>query len=164
MDDLLRPLRRLLVAAPGLATLLAALLLAWSVSGITLELRRRLMAWRLRRRVDRARAGEGAAAGLLEAHGFVVLEAQVARALEVRVDDLDLTYLVRADYLVEDLAGARYVVEVKTGPVATDPLHAPTRRQLLEYQLGYTDALGVLLVDMDRALVRRVRFGRPARP
>lgn len=158
MDDLLRSLRRALAAAPGLAALVAAVLLAWSLAGITLALRRRAAAWRLRRRAGRARAGEVEAASLLEAHGFRVVGAQVARTLRVEVDGLPLTYVVKADYLVEDAAGAWFVAEVKTGDLATDPLHAPTRRQLLEYQVGYADALGLLLVDMDRALVRRVRF------
>lgn len=158
MDDLLRPLRRALAAAPGLAALTAALLLAWSLAGITLGLRRRVAAWRLRRRVGRARVGELEAATLLEAHGYRVVSAQVTRTLRVEVDGAAQAYVVKADYLVEGPGGAWFVAEVKTGELATDPLHAPTRRQLLEYQVGYADALGVLLVDMDRALVRRVRF------
>lgn len=158
MDDLLRPLRRALAAAPGAATLLAALLLTWSLVGLSLELRRRAAAWRLRRRGGRARAGEREAVALLEAHGFRVVDAQVTRRLRVQVDEAWLGYDVKADYVVEDPDGEWFVAEVKTGAVATDPLHAPTRRQLLEYQVGYAEARGVLLVDMERALVRRVRF------
>lgn len=158
MDDLLRPLRRALGGAPGLAALVAAALLAWSLVGIALGLRRRALAWRLRRRVGRARAGEREAVALLEAHGFRIVEAQAARTLAVEVDGVRLGYEVKADYVVEDPGGARFVAEVKTGAVATDPLHPPTRRQLLEYQVGYGDAAGVLLVDMEVGLVRRVRF------
>lgn len=158
MDDLLRPLRRALAGAPGLWALAAALLLAWSLVGITLGLRRRAAAWRLRRRAGRARAGELEAAALLEADGYRVVEAQVTRTLVVEVDGAALSYGVKADYVVEDATGAWFVAEVKTGAVATDPLHAPTRRQLLEYQVGYREARGVLLVDMERGVVRRVRF------
>jgi hypothetical protein len=141
-----------------LAVLGAALVLAWSVAGLALGGRRRLAAGRLRRRVERALALEAAASVVLEGAGYRVVDAQVSRELVVQVDGEELGYEVRADYVVEDEEGARFVAEVKTGEVATDPLHVATRRQLLEYQVGYAEVEGVLLVDMERGRVRRVVF------
>ena len=158
MDDLLRALRR----APGAAAFVAALLLTWSLVGITLGLRRRVAGLRSRKRLDRALDLERAAVAVLERDGYRVVDAQVSRELLVEVDGALLAYVVKADYLVEDASGERFVAEVKTGAVATDPLHVATRRQLLEYQLGYADARGVLLVDMERGAVLRVRFAPPA--
>lgn len=158
MDDLLRALRR----APGAVAFVAALLLTWSLVGITLSLRRRVAGRRSRRRLDRALDLERAACAVLEREGFRVVDAQVVRELLVDVDDALLPYVIKADYLVEDAAGDLFVAEVKTGAVATDPLHVATRRQLLEYQLGYADARGVLLVDMERGAVMRVRFHPPS--
>ena len=63
---------------------------------------------------------------------------------------------MRADLIVSR-AGRRYVAEVKTGAVAPDVRHAPTRRQLLEYQHAYR-ADGVLLVAPEAGTVREVLF------
>jgi hypothetical protein len=158
VDELLRALRR----APGAAAFVAALLLTWSLVGLTLGVRRRVAGYRSRRRLDRALGLEQAACGVLAREGFRIVAAQVSRELLLDVDGALLPYVVKADYLVEDLQGDLFVAEVKTGPVATDPLHTATRRQLLEYQLGYADARGVLLVDMERGAVLRVRFAPPA--
>jgi hypothetical protein len=138
--------------AAGAACLIA--LAAWGA----LAARRALRAWALRRRMARARAGEGYAEALLLARGLRVVEAQPTRSATVEVDGALATYTVRADYLVADWRGRRYVAEVKTGARAPDPLHAPTRRQLLEYARAYPEAAGVLLVDAERGRVRDVRF------
>jgi len=118
---------------------------------------------RRRRRQRRAQAGEREALRLLRAAGFEVVEAQVGRELTLEIDGAPAAYRVRVDFLVHDRGQRLFVAEVKTGALATQPLHRPTRRQLLEYQLGFPEASGVLLVDMELRLVRRVRFlgGRP---
>jgi hypothetical protein len=131
-----------------------ALLVAW----LALGLRRGWRALLLRLRVGRARRLEGRAARVLRRAGYRIVATQVTRELAVLVDDAPRTYVVRADALVEDRRGERFVVEVKSGARAPDPLHPPTRRQLLEYQLGYAGTAGVLLVDMERRRVIRVRF------
>jgi hypothetical protein len=99
---------------------------------------------------------------VLARRGYRVIAEQETRVLTLWVDGQARAYQVRADYLVRDRAGRLLVAEVKSGRLATDPLHTPTRRQLLEYQLGYQDAHGVLLVDMERGCVRRIRFPPPA--
>lgn len=116
---------------------------------------------RRRRRLRRARAGEREALRLLRAAGFELVQAQVGRELSLEVDGVPAPYRVRIDFLVHDRRQRLYVAEVKTGAVASQPLHRPTRRQLLEYQLGFPEASGVLLVDMEQRRVRRVRFLPP---
>jgi hypothetical protein len=132
----------------------------WALlGGVVFAITRRLRAARLlKRRFARARRGEVEAVSVLARAGFRVQEAQTSRTLTVEVDGKRLGYVVRADFLVRDWLGRRYVAEVKTGERAPDPLHAPTRRQLLEYQVGYPEARAVLLVDMEACSVQRIRF------
>ncbi len=139
-----------LVVALGLALVVVVVqaVRAWSVRSAR---RRAILA-----RVDRAMDGERRAAAWLEARGFRVLGAQVAGAYPLAVDDVEMEIGVRADYLVEK-DGARYVVEVKTGGVATRLETPATRRQLLEYLVAF-DVAGVLLFDAEAERVRAVTF------
>jgi len=95
---------------------------------------------------------------LLVRCGYTLVAAQRGRQAWLEVDGRRLRYWVRPDFLVEDPAGRRFVVEVKTGARAPDPAHVPTRRQLLEYHVVFGDAAGVLLVDVEAGAVREVRF------
>jgi hypothetical protein len=74
----------------------------------------------------------------------------------MRVDRQTLAARVRADFVVRRL-GRRFVAEVKSGALAPDPCHPPTRRQLLEYCLAFGSS-GLLLVDMGREAIRIVEF------
>jgi hypothetical protein len=118
-----------------------------------------LPARQLRRRVDRARAGELAAVDLLERAGFRVLDEQVVARWTVSVDGAPREVQVRADLLVER-GGRRFVAEVKTGVDA--PSSRETRRQLLEYACAFA-AHGVLLVDVEAGRVEEVVFALPER-
>lgn len=111
---------------------------------------------RRRKRAYRARRGELVARDLLEQWGFTVLAAQVPAVCEYWCDGRMLEASLRADYLVERRS-RRYVAEVKTGSVVTSLDHAPTRRQLLEYQIAYRTE-GVLLVNVERGELQNVRF------
>ena len=128
-------------------------------SFVTWRFPRILRAWKLARRFGRARRLELAAARTLERNGFKVLEEQVERSATVEVDGHPQPFKVRADYLVKDAHGHRFVVEVKTGRQAPSPVYPATRRQLLEYQRVYDDVDGVLLVDMERRRVHAIQFG-----
>ena len=81
--------------------------------------------------------------------------------MAVEVDGESWEVLCRADLLVEDADGARFVAEVKTGRMAPEPTRPATRRQLLEYWLVFP-VDGVLLVDMAAGRVRAVRFNPAA--
>lgn len=119
-------------------------------------LRRRHDAWRRRRRARHALVAEDAAASLLARHGFLVTHRQATVAYRLLDDGRPITIALRADYLVAR-GGERLVAEVKSGARAPQLHHGPTRRQLLEYQLAFA-VDGVLLVDMERADVRRITF------
>lgn len=111
------------------------------------------------RRVSRARhaiRGEARARQLLEHRGFEIEGAQVECEYSYACDGARVRAGLRADFVV--LQGRkRYVAEVKTGSIATSLQHAPTRRQLLEYQYAFeTD--GVLFIDADTERIHRVEF------
>lgn len=115
---------------------------------------------RLRTRFARAAEGERRARALLERAGYVIEGAQVEVSYRLWEDGRPVEVPLRVDYLVRD-GETRLVAEVKTGKVAPRLDHAPTRRQLLEYATAL-DARGVLLVDMEAAVIRRVEFSPPA--
>lgn len=102
--------------------------------------------------------GEIAARALLEQQGFEVIGYQVPMRWYYDCDGEPCASELRADYVVER-QGARYVAEVKTGRLAPQLSHGPTRRQLLEYQLAY-EVDGVLLVDVEDAWIQQVNFVR----
>jgi hypothetical protein len=118
-----------------------------------------------------AAEGERGAAALLESSGYRVLDRQVTTRWTVWVDGQPCSVACRADLLVADAAGGRFVAEVKTGHLAPDPLRPSTRRQLLEYWLAF-QVDGVLLVDMAERRIsglsfdarRRYRGSSGARP
>jgi hypothetical protein len=144
--------------------LLAVCLLAGAL--IALVLVRRMRAWRgsRRARVRAARAGEGEsdAVGLLEAAGYRIVAKQARAWWTPTIDGEPHETELRADYLVE-ADGALFVAEVKTGDAAPDLSTAATRRQLLEYEIAFSVALGatgVLLVIPERGTIHRVQFPR----
>ena len=101
-------------------------------------------------------AGERAAEALVAAAGYRVADRQVTRRFDVLVDGQRREATVRADLLLQK-NGRTFVAEIKAGWLVSDPLHAPTRRQLLEYEVAF-GARGVLLVDVPRKAVHRVEF------
>lgn len=147
-----------LIAVLAAASLLGAFVLARIV--------RALECWRVARCRRIGRAGERAAEALVAAAGYRVAGRQVTRRFDVLVDGEPRAATVRADLLLQK-NGRTFVAEIKSGWLVSDPLHAPTRRQLLEYEVAF-GARGVLLVDVPRKAVRRVEFplarGVEARP
>lgn len=102
---------------------------------------------RSRARVRRAQRGEAAAERLLEELGYTIVERQARGRWTLWLDGEAEEVEVRADLIVER-DGLRFVAEVKTGDLATDPLYPPTRRQLLEYWVAF-EPDGLLLVDVE---------------
>jgi hypothetical protein len=121
---------------------------------------RRIVAWtkyrRHVRRVRAARSGELDAQDLLRELGYELVGSQVQGFWSVFVDGEPHEIELYADHLVER-DGLRYLAEVKTGERAPHIETASTRRQLLEYRFAF-DVDGLLLVDMERGVVRRVEF------
>jgi hypothetical protein len=92
--------------------------------------------------------------------GYRILEDQARREVALRVDGQARSYTLRPDYLVAR-GDRRFVAEVKTGRKAPDPCYAPTRRQLLEYEVCFPDH-GLLLVDMEARRVHEVGWDEVA--
>lgn len=110
------------------------------------------------KRVAFARArgarGEALAERLLEAHGYTIVERQLAARYALDVDGGEETFLVRADFVVEK-AGRRFVAEAKAGAFAPRLETAATRRQILEYSCAF-DVDGVVLVDAESSRLKVV--------
>jgi hypothetical protein len=120
----------------------------------------------LRRHRGRARqrhghAGEQRGAALLERAGWRVLDAHPAAELTLEVDGEPFGQQLEADYLCER-DGRTLPAEVKTGQAA-DLAARATRRQLLEYAVGYGGG-ATLFVDADAGTVAEVRFPAAAAP
>ncbi len=154
----------MILAMRGEQGLLAVCLLVGAL--IALVLARWLRSWRgsRRARVRAARAsdGESDAVMLLEEAGYRIVARQARAWWTPTVDGEPHETELRADYLVE-AEGALFVAEVKTGDQAPDLSTAATRRQLLEYEIAFSVALGstgVLLVCPERGTIHRVRFPR----
>ena len=137
-----------------LVTAIAVVVQTWRLGAASAREEARGLAATARR--SRAADGEAAAFGLLERAGYEVLERQVPGSWTVRADGQALTFGLRADYLVA-AAGRRYIAEVKTGRLAPQLSHGPTRRQLLEYGAAF-DVDGVLLVDADTGTLTHVEI------
>ncbi len=109
---------------------------------------------RLHRRFERAARAERDAITLARRAGYLVEGVQVERRFVMRVDGDAHEVTVRADMILTR-GRRRYLAEVKSGRVATDPTSTATRRQLLEYAHAF-DADGVLLFDMEAKRIRAV--------
>jgi hypothetical protein len=141
----------LLVALGAVAALL--LWAAWAALARWLRRRRGLV------RQRRGAAGEQRGAALLERAGWRVVEAHPPAELALTVDGEAFGQPLEADYLCER-DGRTLPAEVKTGQAA-DLAARATRRQLLEYAVGYGGG-ATLFVDADAGTVAEVRF--PAAP
>ncbi len=128
------------------------ILLRWTRSRIRSKERRSRV-----RRAARAYRGEKEAAAFLRNQGYHIIDQQVEKDIEVIVDAIPRGARVRADYLAQR-GGRLYLVEVKTGRQAPDPLFPATRRQLFEYAHVF-DVDGILLLDMESRVLREVVFG-----
>jgi hypothetical protein len=104
--------------------------------------------------------GETDAEVLLEAAGYDIVDRQVTERWQIWVDGQAVEVTCRADLLVSDSEGRRYVAEVKTGARAVRPKLPATRRQLLEYWHVFA-VEGLLLVDMEARELHTVSFLEP---
>ena len=139
------------VIAVGVAVAILVCVLA----GAALARRGRGRRARARNRI--AQRGEAEAVRLLERAGYAVEGRGVAREGSMLVDGEAVQFGVRADLVARCRKGRLFVVEVKTGGLAPDPRHGPTRRQLLEYSLIFGTP-HLLLVDMEARKVREIGF------
>jgi len=118
-----------------------------------LKLRKRII---IKRQLKKARKGEAAAIRFLEERGFTVVGMQERMTVVTWVDKTPHYNNLKVDFIVKK-RGKTYIAEVKTGQMAPKPTLADTRRQLLEYFLAYNPD-GILLVDMERKVLREISF------
>ena len=144
-----------------MALALVVLVLTLLVILTTLRVRRFVLHFFRERRFARARRLERKALRVLQRGGFVIAGRKVRRRVWLEVDGEREAFVVEADYLVRGLAEELLVAEVKTGRLAPRATYMPTRRQLLEYDLAFAEAEGLLLVDMEQERVAEVRFPTP---
>ncbi len=117
------------------------------------------IAWKRRtmlERFDAGRAAEREAEFILAAAGFRVIARQISARWTMTVDGTRCEVDLRADLRVER-HGRQWLVEVKSGAAAPDPLWPSTRRQLLEYSLAF-GASELLLVDVTARRIHVVSF------
>lgn len=107
-------------------------------------------------RNERAQKGEQRAVALLQRRGYRVIERQVQLTYPVVVNGKEWPITVRADYLARK-KGRTFVVEVKTGSLASSLQHGPTRRQLLEYRVAFS-VDGVLLACPESHTLTEIGF------
>ncbi len=115
-----------------------------------------LLRKKLKKRFSHARQGEKSAHQILKEQGYDLEESQKGAKLPMWVNGKQFLYLVRPDAFATK-GGKKYLVEIKTGKVATNPKHSATRRQLLEYFHGF-DVEGVLLVDAEVEKIHNICF------
>lgn len=107
-------------------------------------------------RRERGEQGEVLAKKFLIKHGYEIIQEQPRHSAALLVDGEERKYEVRADFLVARRR-RRYVVEVKTGKVATNPASSNTRRQLFEYSRVY-DVDGLLFFNAESRKIMTIAF------
>jgi hypothetical protein len=117
--------------------------------------------WRGLRRSLRGRRLESEASSALARAGFRLIRHRPIAEYDLQIDGEPRPMRLEGDYLVAR-GGRRFLVEVKSGNGA-DPARRATRRQLLEYAMGF-DVDGVLLFDAERGRLHRVEFPLAQRP
>lgn len=118
--------------------------------------------WSLMRRFQRGHEGEKVAEKLLVRQGYEMVATQKKMTMQIIINGRQMEYEVRPDALVRK-EGNLYLVEVKTGGTATDPLYSHTRRQLFEYYHGLP-VDGVLLVNPEKKRIDDIRFATERTP
>ena len=114
--------------------------------------------YRLYRRFRKGVSAEALGEKILKSYGYEVTGIQKSITMTIYVDDKPRNYEVRPDGIAKK-GKELYLVEIKTGNRAVDPLYSYTRRQLLEYY--YSSCIdGVLLVNADLRKVQVIRFPR----
>lgn len=111
----------------------------------------------VRARFDHGVQSESKAESILKKEGYELLSSQETLTLSMFVDGALRTYKVRPDGVAHK-NGQTFLVEIKTGKKAVNPVSGPTRRQLLEYSVG-GGVPGVLLLNADEESVQLIQFG-----
>lgn len=109
-----------------------------------------------RKRFSRGEKMEAKAATVLKKKGFEILSSQEVFYHHYKCDGVDKKAQLQVDYVVGK-KGKTYLVEVKSGALATQIENKATRRQILEYSVAVASD-GVYLLDMEKESLQKVEF------
>jgi hypothetical protein len=138
-----------MMAWPYLAAIVAGAVLYYLIST---TIRRYFIAKRLKH----GRKSEEKAFHIIEAYGFKVVDYQQPFDYFMHISGAKQAVRLRPDFIIEK-SGKRYICEVKTGEMATDPAMTATRRQLIEYATMIANE-GIYLLDADKETLTLVEF------
>lgn len=136
--------------------LLAIIIISLGSIIIRYRLKEYIKAKRFRKRVERGNKLEVQARKFLKSKGYSIQEYQSTYTHCYTVNDEVQTSEIQPDYIVKK-HGKTYIVEVKSGHLATNPSNRNTRRQLLEYDYVVEND-GVFLLDMENRELKLVQF------
>lgn len=132
----------------GIGSVAGAFLFYW--------INRLWMQWRIFWRRRHGLRSEAKAGSILRRYGYKLRGTQYNTKMTMLINGRRIRYSIRPDGIAKK-RGRWYLVEVKTGKTAVNPLYRETRRQLLEYYHSLP-VDGVLLVDADKQTVQNIRF------
>lgn len=111
---------------------------------------------RLERRLKRGLRQEVRGERLLQQYGYRIESLQPEVGANLSIGGEEKRHTIRPDALAVK-KGRRFLVEIKSGPVAGNPMFKDTRRQLLEYHY-YSQEDGLLFVNADKGTIQEVLF------
>jgi hypothetical protein len=109
-----------------------------------------------KKRFARGAKMEEKAALVLKRKGFDVEASQAVFYHDYKANGIDKQAKLEVDY-VASKNGKTYLIEVKSGAVATQIENKATRRQILEYSIAIEND-GVYLLDMETETLQRIEF------
>lgn len=114
--------------------------------------------WIRYNRVKRLKKGKDAekdAQRLLQKRGYTIHDYQPQLSYNMLVSNERKSIQITPDFIAAK-GSLKYVVEVKSGDVATNPLYGNTRRQILEYAM--VSEMPLLFVDMTNEEIHEIKF------
>tara|TARA_R110001592_G_scaffold307299_1_gene580504 strand:- start:44475 stop:45083 length:609 start_codon:yes stop_codon:yes gene_type:complete len=109
-----------------------------------------------KKRFARGAKMEEKAALVLKRKGFDVDASQAVFYHDYKANGIDKRAKLEVDYVVSK-NGKTYLIEVKSGAVATQIENKATRRQILEYSVAIEND-GVYLLDMETESLQKIEF------
>lgn len=140
----------------SISNLITILILGFITALLLLYIKKLSENLKLKMRWNKAKKGEKKAVNLLKKYNFNILSEQPVINYPFYINDEINTITLRPDFIAER-NNKKYIIDVKTGNIATNPTYSQTRRQLLEYSV-ISGIDGVFLLDMERIKLIKVSF------
>ncbi|BDU50044.1 hypothetical protein [Haliovirga abyssi] len=134
-------------------------LLGVSIFYIIYKLKKKWLKYKRNKKFKHGFEEEKKAEYFLKNSGYKTLEYQKEIIIKVKSNKDEIEMKIRPDYIVKK-GFEKYIAEIKTGEFAPKLTNKSTRRQLLEYYF-MTEYNGILLVDMDKKTIEKIKFFSP---